>query len=577
MKLAQKFALVAGICLLVMPGASKTSFAQDSVPDTHAGKRLSQMLEAIEGGGDKLETFLSDGFEERDDASVSKRRQRSEQIQSMLGTLSFAKTVASDSHSITARCKSSNGPVVLLSITVADSAPHRISQIRMEMAGDEEGETDETPLTQEEKAKTIQRIAEELRSKYVFPDVARKMCVDIENSLASGAYDEISDKHQFATHLTDQLREICKDKHLRVRAGGIRRPGAAPGRRPADNHGFVKAEMLPGGVGYLKFNYFSGDKAAEKTAAAAMAFLSHSQALIFDVRDNGGGSPDMIAFLSGYLFDESVHLNSFYNRPTETTTESWSRDDVADLGLGSVPVYVLTSNYTFSGAEEFSYNLKNLKRGVIVGETTGGGAHPVMPVQLGKRFSMSMPFARAINPITKTNWEGTGVEPDVPVAADKALDTAIQLATDRIQEAVENRQSKAASSDNADELMTTGTELMNSQEFARAAQVFRKVVEIQPDNGMAWFRLGYCLHIDGQLDEAIEVHRKAAEFDGTGPVAAYNLACAYSLKDNNDAAIEALQKALEMGFDDLTQIRSDSDLDNLRNDERFRKILEEDE
>jgi hypothetical protein len=399
--------------------------AQERIPETPAGKCLSQFLHAVNDANDEdRRAFLKDGFEKNDEATVEERSTKTDRLRSQLGKLEFKKVLSSSELQISASCDTSNGPHVILTIAVTDE-PYKIETIRLEI-GNEDGDdeaVDAGPLDAKSKADAIERLASELRAKYVYPKVGEKMAAAVEKSVAQGEFDEIDDVGSFAKQLTDQLRDICHDKHLRVRPGTPRRPGKSPGRRPSDNHGFVKAEMLPGGIGYLKFNYFSGDSAAEKTASAAMNFLGNSNALIFDLRENGGGSPEMIAYLSSYLFDEPVHLNSFYNRPTETTTETWTQKDVPGNKFSpATPVFVLTSKYTFSGAEEFTYNLKNLKRGTIVGETTGGGAHPVMPVSLGKRLHITMPFARAINPITETNWEGVGVEPDVKVASDQALE-----------------------------------------------------------------------------------------------------------------------------------------------------------
>ena len=240
----------------------------------------------------------------------------SKQIGGQLGGLTFDRVVQSTDFKISARCRSENGPIIQLTIDVTEDAPHRIASIQLEMAADDDDEqADDSPLSQEERSSVIKTLIEELNTKYVFPEVAKKMADDLQASLDRDAYADITRADEFASKLTAQLRAICKDKHLRVRSGGIRRPASAFGRRPVDNHGFVKAEMLSGGIGYLKFNYFSGDPKAEKTAAAAMNFLANSEAIIFDLRNNGGGSPDMIAFLSGYIFDKSVHLNSFLQSP----------------------------------------------------------------------------------------------------------------------------------------------------------------------------------------------------------------------------------------------------------------------
>ena len=199
-----------------------------------------------------------------------------------------------------------------------------------------------------------------------------------------------------------------------------------------ENCGFEKVERLDNNIGYVKFNYFGPPEVCGTTASAAMNFLGNVDAVIFDLRSNGGGDPKMVAYLSSYLFNERTHLNDLWERKTNKTTQYWTRPDVPGKKLAGKPVYVLTSKGTFSGAEEFSYNLKNLKRGTIVGETTGGGAHPTDGHRVEDHFLVAVPFARAVSPITKTNWEGKGVEPDIKVPSAQALDKAKMLAIEQL-------------------------------------------------------------------------------------------------------------------------------------------------
>jgi C-terminal processing protease CtpA/Prc len=199
------------------------------------------------------------------------------------------------------------------------------------------------------------------------------------------------------------------------------------------NAGYRKVERLGGNVGYLALDGFAGAEAAAEPAAAAMNFLANTDALLIDLRRNGGGDPSGVALLCSYFFDEKpVHLNSLYWRKGDRTEEFWTRKELAGKRYLNKDVYVLTSARTFSGAEEFAYNLQTQKRATVVGETTGGGAHPGEGRPIGDHFGMFVPTGRAINPITKTNWEGTGVKPDVAVPADEALAKAHELAVKKI-------------------------------------------------------------------------------------------------------------------------------------------------
>ncbi len=305
----------------------------------------------------------------------------------------------------------------------------------------------------------IDSVSEALNEIYVFPDVAKNMEKLVRQNFKAGKYKAITTLPEFAERLTSDLQSVSKDKHLRIRPLPPRDPNMPAGPSPdeaakerlaqllKDNFGFKKIELLPGNIGYIDFRYFAdaGFGGAGATAIAAMNFLAHADAIIFDLRQNGGGAPSMIQLISSYLFEEPVHLNSFYIRKTNETEQFWTQGHVQGAKMIDVPVFVLTSSTTFSGAEEFTYNLKNMKRGTIIGETTGGGAHPVEGhVYENLGIAMSLPFGRAINPITKTNWEGTGIEPDVKVPADQALMVArIEATKALIEKAMDEKTKKA--------------------------------------------------------------------------------------------------------------------------------------
>lgn len=296
------------------------------------------------------------------------------------------------------------------------------------------------------RTEVIEAAIKALNDAYVFPEVAAKMEAAIRERMQRKEYDAITDATQFANKLTNDLQAVSKDKHLRVVLSQASRFGMNDQQQREAaikrNYGFEKAERLSGNIGYLDLRGFEPATLASETASAAMNFLANADAIIFDLRQNGGGDPAMVAFLTSYLFDKRTHLNSIYSRPANKTEEFWTREDVPGKKFGNKPVFVLTSNRTFSAAEEFTYNLQSLKRATIIGETTGGGAHPVQPRQLGKLFTITVPFARSINPITKTNWEGTGVKPDVAVSAEKALKTAHLAALKAIEPTVSDARLK---------------------------------------------------------------------------------------------------------------------------------------
>ena len=200
------------------------------------------------------------------------------------------------------------------------------------------------------------------------------------------------------------------------------------------NSGFQRVEILDGNIGYIDFWGFDNVNAKSKSRAhSAMQFVSETDALIFDLRNNGGGSADMVRFISSYLLKGRVHLNSIYWKESDSITEFWTYSDIESSAKSEVPVYVLTSKDTFSAAEEFAYNLKALKRATIIGETTKGGANPWKFFDLTDNYRVAIPIAKAVNPITKTNWEGIGVQPDIVASKDAALNVAYKLALKNLQ------------------------------------------------------------------------------------------------------------------------------------------------
>ena len=192
-----------------------------------------------------------------------------------------------------------------------------------------------------------------------------------------------------------------------------------------DNFGIRRVERLDGNVGYLDVRRVAVAANAGPAVAAAMELVAGTYALILDLRRNGGGSPDGVLLWCSYLLeDEPIHLNDIFHADSGETRQFWTLPYVPGTRYVDRPIYVLTSSRTFSGGEEFCYNLQALGRAELIGETTGGGAHPTRGFPISRAVGIGIPFARSINPITGTNWQGTGVVPDVAVPEAEAYDVA---------------------------------------------------------------------------------------------------------------------------------------------------------
>jgi len=307
----------------------------------------------------------------------------------------------------------------------------------------------EIKIDADEQELVIDSIAKFMKDKYVFPDVGEQMGDLVKKSLKDGVYKDINNPQEFASKVTEDLRSVSKDKHIGLRYAPemiamIKKTEEDENNkeyeeyekkmRESNNFAFKEIKILPGNVGYLKFNAFYDASVAGPTAIAALNFLAYTDALIIDLTDNGGGSPSLIQLMTSYFFEDAEHLNSFYIREGDKTQQFWTLPYVPGKKMTETDIYVLTSTRTFSGAEEFTYNLKNMERATIIGETTGGGAHPVDRHIINDNFGITIPFGRAVNPITNTNWEGTGIEPNVKTTKAEAKETAYLLALEKLSE-----------------------------------------------------------------------------------------------------------------------------------------------
>ena len=299
------------------------------------------------------------------------------------------------------------------------------------------------------RTRVLDLLVTKLNELYVFPDLAKKMEQALRDHQKKGAYDAVPEARGLVRLLTEHLRVVSRDKHLHVLfmtmpADEAKEPSVADKERMRAqleriNCGFQKVERIDGNIGYVKLDMFADAELCGPKATEMLGTLGDVDAVIFDLRENGGGHPEMVAYVASYLFDKRTRLNDIYDRKDNKTTQYWTKPDLPGKKLGRQPVFVLTAHRTFSGAEDFAYALKNLKRATIIGETTGGGAHPTTIIRLDDQFALAVPHARSISPITKTDWEGTGVEPDVKIPAAEALDAARKLAAERIEQQKKTR------------------------------------------------------------------------------------------------------------------------------------------
>jgi hypothetical protein len=305
------------------------------------------------------------------------------------------------------------------------------------------------PVDSAKKQAIVDEVSALLNKNYIFAETAKKIEDLIRGRFKNGDYDKLTDAQAFAQALSQDLLSVSKDKHmgfafaplmaaeiLRQQSQNEDEARAARERELAaakrNNFGFRKVEQLPGNIGYLDFRSFASAGQAGATAVAALNFLAYCDAVIIDLRQNGGGDPSQIQLISSYFFPEPTHLNDLYYRANDTTDNYWTLPYVPGVKPVAADLYILTSRGTFSGAEEFSYNMKSLKRAILIGETTGGGAHPTNAMVVQEKFVLRVPVGRAINPITKTNWEGAGVTPDIQVPAPQAFDRAYAMAVEKL-------------------------------------------------------------------------------------------------------------------------------------------------
>jgi retinol-binding protein 3 len=421
---------------LLLLGVS-CGLAQTTVPDTPAGHTLQAWLDAFNSGDRaKIETYVKTvDHSQAVDGMLAFRSQT--------GGFELLSIESSEPTHIRFRVKEKGGLTTALgNLLVKDGQPPTVATFGLRALPPGVALVN-VNLDAALRKQVIDGIGADLTEFYIDAPLAAQMKDALQAHEKAGAYDTITDGDAFAVQLTTDLQAVSHDKHLRVDFNPFKTP--PPGKPTPedearfhqqmehDNCAFRKVEILPNNIGYIKFDGFMDPSFCGPTVTAAMGFVAHTDALIFDLRQNGGGRAAMVTLIASYLFDEPTHLIDMYNRKEDSTKQNWTLSYLPGPRLTKQPIFVLTAARTFSGAEEFAFDLKNQKRATIVGETTGGGAHPVAPHTVADYFMVSVPFAKSLDPVTKTNWEGTGVVPDVKVPAADALETAQKLALEKIQ------------------------------------------------------------------------------------------------------------------------------------------------
>ena len=310
-------------------------------------------------------------------------------------------------------------------------------------------------ITANDRKEVIDGIAKLMDSLYVFPEVATEATDYLKEKERQGKYDHMVAPNEFAQVLTEDLKFITHDLHLNVtfnpeaiarekeKSAGADMAMGSIDRLKMENFGFKEVSILEGNVGYIDLRFFAFPEVGAETAVAAMNYLANTDAIIFDLRNNRGGSPAMIQLIQSYLYDSKpVHLNNFYFRPADKHTQTWTLPHVPGKRNPDAEVYVLTSKRSFSAAEEFSYNIRNLERGTLIGETTGGAANPGRTRTINDRFMIFIPTGRAYSPVTDKNWEGIGVKPHIEVPQENALQVAHSQALEHLSNKAEDAELK---------------------------------------------------------------------------------------------------------------------------------------
>ena len=373
-------------------------------------------------------------------------------------------------------------------------------------------------ITKKEKVEIVELISENLLETYINLDLAKEMTSVLKSNIKSNKYKTVISPDEFAEIVTQDLQNVSHDLHLKLKYEPkkitqskrimpeeikIKREKMMANKMAEINFGFTEIKVLSGNIGYLNLRMFADTTYAKATATSAMNFLSNTNAIIIDLRENGGGVPSMMQLLSSYFTDaKPALLSDFYERKTDSKTQLFTFETIDGKRLTNTPLYILTSKNTFSAAEAFTYSLKHLDKAVVVGEVTKGGANRTKGINLDENFSISIPYIEATHPITNTNWEGKGVQPTIET---KEKDAFIKAYIEAIHKTVTRNKGNVFN--------RIGYELLKDKSIEEAIIVFEENTRLLPNESNSWDSLGEAYFYKRDKENALKAYKKALELD----------------------------------------------------------------
>ena len=373
-------------------------------------------------------------------------------------------------------------------------------------------------ITKKEKKEIVQLISGNLLETYIDLEVAQEMTLILKSNLKSNKYKSVTNRDEFAKIITEDLQNISQDLHLKLKYEPkkiaqskrvmpekmkLEREKMMTMKMAEINYGFTEVKVLNGNIGYLNLRMFADIEQGKDAATSAMNFLHNTNAIIIDLRENGGGVPGMVQLLSSYFTDaEPVLLSDFYERKTDSKTQLFTIKTIDGKRMTNKPLYILTSKNTFSAAEAFAYSLKHLDKAVVVGEVTKGGANRTRTINLNNDFSISVPYIKAIHPVTLSNWEGIGVQPNIETNNNEAFVIAYIDAINKTEKQNKSRM-----------LNSIGYKFLQENAVENAIKVFQENTKQFPNDANSWDSLGEAYFHKRDKENALKAYKKALELD----------------------------------------------------------------